>query len=100
MTTHPNTLTLPFSGRMATFRRLKGRDLIEAERQCGEDFTERQFRLAMLARRTILDGTQAAYPDIEALDEDDVAALFLGVEAFLTAERGKATAVPDAEEAS
>ena len=42
---------LPVSGQTATFRRLKGGDLIEAERQCQDPKSEKEYGLALLARR-------------------------------------------------
>ena len=45
---------LPVSGQTATFRRLKGGDLIEAERQCQDPKSEKEYGLALLARRVLL----------------------------------------------
>jgi len=80
-------IVLPYSGKTATFRRLLGRDLVEAERQCVDSKSEKEFGLSLLARRVLLNGVQASKHEIEDLDEDDLAALFSGCEVFLSASR-------------
>lgn len=78
---------LPVSGQTATFRRLKGGDLIEAERQCQDPKSEKEYGLALLARRVLLDGSQCSKHEIEDMDEDDLAELFRGAEVFLASSR-------------
>jgi hypothetical protein len=78
---------LPICGKVATFRRLKGGDLIEAERQCQDPKSEKEYGLALLARRVLLNGVQAGKHEMEDMDEDDLAELFRGAEVFLSSFR-------------
>lgn len=74
-----DSITLPVSGKSVTFRRLKARDYIEAERVIADRESSKQYGFAILARKCVFDGVQALYEDILDLDEDDLAALMGGL---------------------
>lgn len=78
-------IILPVSGKTATFRKLKARDLVEAERQCDDPKSEKEYGLALLSRRVLLDGVQASKPEIEDLDLEDVMLLFGAFDGFSSA---------------
>ena len=74
-------ITLPISGKVATFRKLKGRDLIAAERGVYDPDSRAEKGFSYLAAKTLLNGVQATLEDILDLDEDDINALMEAVPA-------------------
>ncbi len=72
-------ITLPISGKAATFRKLKGRDIVAAERGVYDQGSTSEKGFSYLASKTLLDGVQATLEDILDLDEDDIAALMEAV---------------------
>lgn len=71
----PDPIQLPVSGKSASFRRLKGRDLVDAERVQNVRESEKEYNLALLAARCLLDGKQAILEDLLDMDEEDLAAI-------------------------
>lgn len=71
----PDPITLPISGKVASFRRLKGRDLITAELVQTAKGSEKEYNLALLAARVLLDGQQAILETMADMDEEDLAAI-------------------------
>lgn len=71
----PEPVTLPISGKEASFRRLKGRDLVNAERVQNVRDSEKEYNLALLAARVLLDGQQAILEQLLDMDEEDLAAI-------------------------
>ena len=72
-------VVLPISGIKVTFRGLKGRDYIEAEKACRDRTSEKEYGLALLSRKCFFNGRQAVVDDILDLDEEDISALVAGV---------------------
>lgn len=81
----PEPITLPVSGRLVAFRRVKGLDYVEAERIAG-DRDSIKYSYAMLARR-IESQPPLVMEDILEMDEDDIAALMEALSPFLTGGR-------------
>lgn len=70
----PEPVLLP-CGKTASFRKLKGRDLVQAERVQNVTGSEKEYNLALLACRVLLDGKQAILEDMLDMDEEDLAAI-------------------------
>lgn len=74
METEARDLSLP-SGRVATVRRGKGRDLIRAHRAVAGNPEPIAVSLALVAELTQVDGQPLVYEDILAMDLTDVLVL-------------------------
>lgn len=69
----PKTVTLP-SGKTATIREGKGRDLLQAQRLVGKDTDAMPY--ALIALRCQIDGAPIVYEDVlDVLSDADVLAL-------------------------
>lgn len=71
----PDPITLPVSGKVASFRRLKGRDLVTAEMVQTAKGSDKEYNMALLAARVLLDGQQAILENMLDMDEEDLEAI-------------------------
>ena len=74
MDNQAKTITLP-SGRIATLRQGRGRDLIKAHRAVASDPEPIAVSFALIAELAMIDGRQIVYEDLLAMELDDVLAL-------------------------
>lgn len=68
----PDPVLLPACGKTASFRKLKGRDLVMAERVQTAPGSEKEYNLSLLACRVLLDGKQAILEELMDMDEEDL----------------------------
>ncbi len=84
MDNQTRTTTLP-SGRIATLRRGRGRDLIKAHRAVAANPEPIAVSFALIAELALIDGRPIVYEDLLAMELNDVLAL----EAEVMEERGE-----------
>jgi hypothetical protein len=70
-TNEPRTITLP-SGRVATVRTGKGRDLVQASRLAGGGKDPMKLSLAIVSVLVTIDGRPVVVEDVEEMDLPDV----------------------------